>query len=62
MLRLKHGELLLLIQGDLIFVVPSDPGVLQGSDRIVSLRGRIAAQIEEKVLRQRSEALREIEF
>ena len=50
MLSLEHSEFLLLVQWNLIIVIPRQPGVLQGGRRIIPLRGRVGAQVEEEIL------------
>lgn len=59
---LEHSELLLLIRRDLVLVITSDPWMLKSSDGIIAQRGRIAAQIEEKVLGEGRKACREVKL
>ena len=54
-LPLKHGKLLLLVQGDLIVVIAGDPGVLERCSSVISLRGRVGTQIQEEIFGESSE-------
>ena len=60
MLPSKVREFLLVGEWDLVIGVAGDPGVLQGGRGVVPLRGRIGAQVEEEVLCQICEMVREL--
>ena len=60
MLSLKHREFLLLVQWNLIVVVPSQPRMRQSGCCVVPLRWRVGAKVQEEVLGQGREVGREL--
>ena len=58
----KMRKFLLIGEWDLVIGVAGDPGVLQGGRGVVPLRGWICAQVEEEVLCQICEMVRELPF
>ena len=59
-LSLKHREFLLLVQRNLIIVVPSQPRMRQSGCCVVPLRWRVGAKVQEEVLGQGREVSREL--
>ena len=55
MFTLKHGQLLLLVERDLIVVISGQPWMLKGSRCVVSLRGWVGTKVQEEVFGERRE-------
>lgn len=59
---LKHGELLLLVQGDVGAVAARNPGVLESCGPVIPLRRRVRAESQKEISRQRTEIVRKVPF